>query len=189
MLKLPAHGSELGCHFIGQIMQNTRVGFLMLDEDFNVVVCNQIIQENWGLLPKQIQGKSLFDLEFSYRPVDLKYRIQQAIATGEPLVVENAEYWITKDEQLYLRLEISPMSYGTTVFVEDVTEQYGLRKELQIISEEMEIANVGLLSTKEGLESANRQLQSMNEELQATNEDLTARIAELNALLPHYEMV
>lgn len=149
-----------------------------------------------GHTPEQILGRQFFDLEISYRPVDLKYRIQQAVANKGLSVVENAEYWVTKDKRIYLRIEIVPIVSGVVILLADVTEQYELSKGLQIINESLETANKRLISINEELESANTQLQSVNEEmesvneeLKATNEELNSRIADLNVLKHHHEMV
>ena len=182
-----------------QFAQNIKSGFVMLDEDFSVVMCNKIIRDVWSLLPEQVIGRPFFNLEISYRPVSLKSRIEQAVASGEPSVVEDAEYWITQDKQIYLRMEIVPIAPGVIIFVEDVTRQYELKKELQITNSALETANEKLLSANEELKNENRELQSINEELQctneeveaaneelkATNEELNARIAELSTLDRH----
>ena len=203
----PMHTKFVGANrvfapdLIEQVIQNIRVGFVVLDKDFNVIMCNQIIREIWGVLPEQILGRPFFDLEISYRPVDLRYRIEQAVATGELSVVEDAEYWITKDKQTYLKIEIIPLASGVIIFLTDVTEQHEVRKELQVTNEAIEIANEKFLSTNEELKRANREFQSVNENLQsineelestnqhlrATNEELRARIAELDALNCHHE--
>lgn len=186
-----------------QIIQNIRAGFIMLDRDFNVVMCNRTIQKIWGLLPKQILGKPFLNLDISYRPVDLRNRIEQVVAIGEASAVENAEYWVTKDRRLYLRIEIIPVASDVIIFLEDVTEKYEINKELQVANKALETANEKLLSRNKELESSNKQLQdineelqstneeleSMNEEMKATNEELKARIGELKAQKERYQLV
>ncbi|MFC1716931.1 CheR family methyltransferase [Candidatus Poribacteria bacterium] len=164
-----------------QFIQNIKLGFVMLDEDFNVVMCSKIIRDVWSLLPEQVLGRPFFDLEISYRPVSLKNRIEQAVANGEPSVVENAEYWITQDKQIYLEMEIVPIASGAIIFVEDVTAQYELKRELQVTNNALETANEKLLSANEELANENRKLQAINEELQCTNEELAATNEELKA--------
>ena len=164
-----------------QFIQNIKLGFVMLDKDFNVVMCNRIIRDVWNLLPEQVMGKPFFSLEISYRPVSLKGRIEQAVASGESSVIENAEYWITHDKQTYLKMEIVPIASGAIIFVEDVTVQYELRKELQLTNSALETANERLLSASEELKNENRELQSINEELQCTNEEMAATNEELKA--------
>ncbi len=164
-----------------QITQNIRLGFIMLDEDFRVVICSKTIQEIWNLVPDQILGKSFFDLEISYRPVELKHRIEQVVATRGPSVVEDAEYWITKDKRIYLKMEIVPITPGVIIFAEDVTKQYESKRELQIANKSLETLNEKLLSANEELKNENRGLQSINEELQCTNEEVESANAELKA--------
>jgi two-component system CheB/CheR fusion protein len=186
-----------------QIIQSVKAGLIMLDKNFTVVMCNQAIQEIWDLLPEQILNKPFFDLEISYSPVDLRHRVEQAVATGESSVVENAEYWVTKDKRIYLKVEIIPVLSGVIIFLENVTEQYELNKELQVTNKALEASNEKLLAANEELENSNRQLQYINEELQstneelestneelkATNEELSARVVELNTLKNYYETV
>lgn len=186
-----------------QIIQSVKAGLIMLDEDFNVVMCNQAIQEIWDLLPEQILNKPFFNLEISYSPVDLRHRVEQAVATGESSVVENAEYWVTKDKRIYLEVEVIPLLSGVIIFLENVTEQYELNKELQVTNKALEASNEKLLAANEELENSSKQLQYVNEELQstneelestneelkATNEELNARIRELNALKNYHETV
>jgi len=164
-----------------QFIQNIRLGFVILDENFNVVMCNKTIRDVWNLLPEQVMGKPFFNLEVSYRPVSLKDRIEQAVASGEPSVIEDAEYWITKDKQIYLKMEIVPADSGVIIFVEDVTAQNELRMELQVTNRALEASNERFLSENEELRNANRELQSINQELQCTNEEVEAENAELKA--------
>ena len=184
-----------------QLIQSIRLGFVMLDRDLNVVMCNKVIRDVWNLLPEQVLGRPFFNLEISYRPVSLKSRIEQAISSGESSIVEDAEYWVTQDEQIYLKMEIIPMASGVIIFVEDVTEQYELKKALQVTNSALETANEKLLTANAELKNENSELQSINEELQctneeveaaneelkATNEELNARIAELSNLKRHTE--
>ena len=170
-----------------QVMQNMKTGFIMLDKNFSVVSCNQTIQNIWGVLPEQILGKSFFELEISYCPVDLRYKIEQVVTANEPLVIEKVEYWITNTNKLYLKINIIPLVPGVMLFVENVTDYYELIKELKLANKALEIGHEKLLSANEKLETLNNQLQAINEELQSTNmemesinEELSSRITELN---------
>lgn len=164
-----------------QIVQNIKLGFIVLDENFKVVMCNRIVREIWNLLPEQVMGKSFFNLEISYRPANLKDMVEQAVTDGKPLVVQNAEYWVTKEKQIYLKMEILPVSSEAIIFVEDVTEQYESKKELQVTNKALEATSEKLLDANTELASANKELQSINEELQCTNEEIEAANEELKA--------
>ena len=179
-----------------QIIQDVKVGLILLDENFNVVVCNRVIWDIWNLLPEQILGRPFFDLEMSYRPISLKGRVEQVAASEEPVVIEDVEHWTTRDNQSYLRIEIAPTASGIMISVADATAQYEVRKELQIMNAALESENEKLLAANEESRRAKIELQSINEEFQCTNEEIAAaneelkvanaelntRIAELSAL-------
>jgi len=187
----------------GEVIQNIGVGFITLDEDLNVVIYNKAVQKIWGLTPEQVLGKPFFGLEISYRPVNLKEQIEQAVASGESSVVENAEYWVTRDRQTYLRIEVFPVVSGVVILVEDVTERHERREELQVTNRALEAANEKLLAENEELKNAhgefqfineelqctNEEVEAVNEELKATNEELIARIEELRAMKRYMKWV
>ena len=178
----------------GEVTQETRMGIIILDKVLNVVMCNQIAGEIWGLQHEELLGKPFPSLHISYCPVDLRHRIQKAAASGEPLVVDDVEHWITKERRIYLRIEIIPVASQIMIFLEDITELYEMRWELQTTNRALEAGTERLLSANEELKVSNTQLQYINEELKSTNEELEAtsqeqisRIAELSKLNQHYE--
>lgn len=164
-----------------EVIQNLRTGFILLDRDLNVTMCNQTVQRIWGLPSEQIQGKPFFDLEIAYCSIDLRHRIEHVLTTGESSIVEGVERWITIDEKVFLKVEIIPVVSGVIIFLEDITKQYELREELQTMNRALDTAHERLLSTNQELRTANRQLQAINEVLQSMNEELESTNEELNA--------
>ena len=185
-----------------QAVQNTRIGVIMMDREYKVVKCNQAAQDLWfnwradsridgqkeSLSTEQILGRPFFDLEISYQPVDLRSRIRQAVAEREPIVVEGAEYWVTKDKRIYLRIEIVPVGAdglsdpGVIILLEDITERYELQQEMRATIEALETVNERFMSINEELGAANRELEVTNKEIQSTNEELESINEELKAV-------
>ena len=133
-------------------------------------------------------GRPLQDLEVSYRPVELRSRIEQARRQEKALTLENVE-WMTPDgERVRLEVQVVPLdgrdgaSVGTSITFHDVTRYLRLEDELQTSHQELETAMEELQSTNEELETTNEELQSTNEELETTNEELQSTNEELETM-------
>lgn len=165
--------------------QEGRVGVIVLDKDYRVLVCNQNAR---NLLSSEdscalMEGWPFFSLNISYQPFDLEHRIQQAITNGEVLTIDNLDYWVTKDRRIWLRMEIVPVQAPAltdmiaVVLLEDITDKRELQKHLQMAIESLEVADRRLSSIDEErreLEVINESLQSKNKELESIIEDLKA---------------
>jgi len=147
-------------------------------------------------------GKPFQDLEISYRPVELRSRIQQVYAERRPATVCEVEWPGPGGEMAYLEVQVTPLLdnnqilLGASVSFANVTLsrrfQHELERanrgledayeELQSTNEELETTNEELQSTVEELETTNEELQSTNEELETMNEELHATNEELKAL-------
>jgi two-component system CheB/CheR fusion protein len=168
-------------------------------------VANEQAMELFALAPGDV-GRRLQDLTLSYRPVELRSRIDRVLEGHAPLPPEHVEHRTPRGELRTFELHVTPLHdgdalLGVAVAFVDTTTADRLRarveeaghaletafEELQSTNEELETTNEELQSTIEELETTNEELQStneeletMNEELQSTNEELETTNAELD---------
>ncbi len=147
-------------------------------------------------------GRPLQDLRVSYRPVELRSRIEQVLADGRPAYANGVEHAGADGEVRWFDVQVAPLPSGRDGFMGvavsffDVTRSTSLQaeveaanqaletafEELQSTSEEMETTNEELQSTVEELETTNEELQSTNQELETMNEELQSTNEELETL-------
>ncbi len=147
-------------------------------------------------------GRPLQDLTVSYRPVELRSRIEAALAERRPAVVTGVDFPAAEGNLAHFELHVVPLldgdggSLGAAVTFVDVAASHRLQleleesnqaletafEELQSTNEELETTNEELQSTIEELETTNEELQSTNEELETMNEELQSTNEELEAI-------
>jgi two-component system CheB/CheR fusion protein len=156
---------------------------LVVDNNGQVRLINECAREMFGL-NKQDVGNPLRDLEVSYRPVELRSLIDQAIKERRPAHSDKITR-VLPDGVEHLEVIVTPLHssgdtvVGTNVCFHDVTRFQKLFTELQCAHEELETINEELQATNEELETTNEELQSTNEELETTNEELQSTNEEL----------
>jgi len=130
-------------------------------------------------------GKPFQDLPVSYRPAELRSRIDEVQTTNRPLRLENQCYQRPPAEPVWLTIDISPI-YGddgkpmaTLLGFNNTTQAHQLQQELETTQETLETTVEELQSANEELETTNEELQSTNEELETTNEELQSTNEEL----------
>ena len=143
----------------------------------------------------------LKDLALSYRPVELRSKLEEARRDNRPVLVVQVQHEVRRTAST-LNVEVVPQLgqngnlFGFVLNFIDVTgmrllEQERERsrreledayEELQSTSEEMETTNEELQSTVEELETTNEELQSTNEELETMNEELQSTNEELETI-------
>ena len=163
-------------------------------------VANSAAEALFNLRPRDL-GRSFQDLEVSYRPVELRSRIDQVRKELRPVELRDVE-WLRpgSSEPGYYDISVVPLFgapgdlIGVGVSFVDVTRYRRVRdelayantelerayEELQSLNEELETTNEELQSTNEELETMNEELQSTNDELQIINEELRGRTEELD---------
>jgi two-component system, chemotaxis family, CheB/CheR fusion protein len=148
-----------------------------------LLVANLQARALFGLGQRDI-GRPFKDLEISFRPVELRSRIDQVLAEGHPTSLREVE-WPTGTDKRYVDVQISALvsptgeTVGVGISFADATRYRRLQEELQESRREGEIAYEELQSTNEELETTNEELQSTNEELETTNEELQSTNEEL----------
>ncbi len=133
-------------------------------------------------------GRPLQDLTLSYRPVELRSRIEQATQERRPVHLEQVELLGDGGEPRTFNLHVTPLTderqalMGVAVTFVDVTASARLQNELREVNQELETAFEELQSTNEELETTNEELQSTVEELETTNEELQSTNEELETM-------
>src|SRR5215216_6686197 len=149
------------------------------------------------------------DLEISYRPLELRSKIQQVYVERRPSQVDEVEWPTPSGEIAYLEVQVVPLIddqqalLGASINFTDVTRSRRYKEELghanqgledayaelQSTNEELETTIEELQSTVEELETTNEELQSTNEELETMNDELGQRTTELNQLNAFLESI
>lgn len=165
-----------------------------------LLLANESARRLFALAPADV-GRPLQDLTVSYRPVELRSRIEQAVAERRVVHLGGVEHGAPGEETHSYDVELSPLAaagelVGVSIVFADVTRHTRLQtevalahqsletafEELQSTNEEMETTNEELQSTVEELETTNEELQSSNEELETMNEELQSTNEELETL-------
>ena len=151
-------------------------------------VANSAAETLFNLRPRDL-GRPFQDLEVSYRPVELRSRIDQVRKELRPVELHDVE-WLRpgSSEPGYYDISVVPLFgapgdlIGVGVSFVDVTRYRRVRDELAYANTELERAYEELQSLNEELETTNEELQSTNEELETTNEELQSTNEELETM-------
>ena len=159
---------------------------IVVSVDSSVVAVNDRARTMFGINQRDV-GRSLQDLEISYRPVELRSRIEQAYSERRLIVARSVERQFPDGQVQYLDVTVMPLPVdgaylGVSVTFEDVTRYSQLQLELKRSREELETAYEELQSANEELETSNEELQSANEELETSNEELQSANEELETM-------
>ena len=162
------------------------VAFVAIDRDGKLALANLQARVQFGLTQRDI-GRPIQDLEISFRPVELRSRIEQVYSERHAVALRDVA-WRTAEETRYLDVLVSPLNssagelVGAGITFSDVTRYRRLQLALQESRREAETAGEELQATVEELETTNEELQAMNEELETTNEELQATNEELETI-------
>lgn len=157
---------------------------IAIDPDGSIVLINATARAQFGLTTYDL-NRPFRDLEISYRPIELRSRIEQAENEHHAVRVTAAERQLHDGEIQFLDIVIQPMSAadghpaGVALTFVDTTVATRLNNELTRTRGELETAYDALQSTNEELETTNEELQSSIEELETTNEELQSTNEEL----------
>jgi two-component system CheB/CheR fusion protein len=159
---------------------------IVIDRRGRLLAANMQARLQFGLAKREI-GSALQDLELSYRPIELRSRIDQAYDHGHAVTIREIEWHVGTDLR-YLDVTVQPLTskvgevVGATVTFADVTRYRRLQEALQESKTDAEAAYEELQATVEELETTNEELQSTNEELETTNEELQSTNEELETM-------
>jgi len=198
-----AQGVPLSRHVLlrDAAIEGAPISQLLVDVDGMLLLANQQARASFNVTGTDI-GRPIQDLELSYRPLELRSRIETAYAERRPVQVINVDRALGSGDIQSFDVSLAPIfdsegvPLGVTISFTDVTRYRRLRQELersnqeletayeelQSTNEELETTNEELQSTVEELETTNEELQSANEELETTNEELQSTNAEIQAM-------
>jgi two-component system, chemotaxis family, CheB/CheR fusion protein len=176
-------------YVIETIVNNNSTAYLAITTDGGVLAYVNAAARRLLNVTGDDVGRPFQDLAVSYRPIELRSRIEEVQRTGLPVRIEHQEYPLSSPaEPLRLSIEITPL-YGrdgrqiaTVLGFNDTTRVYQLKMELEAAQESLETSIEELQSTNEELETTNEELQSTNEELVTTNEELQSTNEELETM-------
>jgi two-component system CheB/CheR fusion protein len=160
---------------------------VVVDASGHVVLINERAR-GWFRLNLRDVGRPLQDLEISYRPLELRSLIEQALRERGQVSVLGIERRSGETEVQHLDLYVTPLLenghgvLGASIVYSDVTHFHRLQEELERSRHELETAYEELQSTNEELETTNEELQSTVEELETTNEELQSSNEELETM-------
>jgi two-component system CheB/CheR fusion protein len=175
----PSGAKERQNQLIELVFNSTPLAQVVVDAKGNVTMINACAQQLFALEPRD-RGRQLQDLEFSYRPVELRSLLEQAYQERRAVQRTSIERLTGEEALQYLDLLITPLyngepngvCLGASIIFSDVTANMQLQNQL--------------LHTNQELETAHEELQSANEELETTNIELRERsdeLVEMNAFL------
>ncbi len=166
----------------------TPVALILLNLDGTVMAVNDHARATFGVHSRDV-GRPVQDLEVSFRPVELRSRIEQAYAERRLIQVRSIERSFPDGPAQYLDVAIQPLPangeanpVGVLIGYTDVTANNILQVELKRSGQELETAYEELQSTNEELETSNEELQATVEELETTNEELQSANEELETM-------
>jgi two-component system CheB/CheR fusion protein len=167
------------------VFEQSPTAQVVIDESGTLVAVNENARTLFGVSRSEL-GRPFHEVELSYRPVELRSKIAEALAVGR--AVGDTVSWVSPaGETVKLEVEIVPLvagehPLGAVIVFGDVTGTSELRDELVRTRSELETAHEELQSTVEELETTNEELQSTNEELETTNEELQSTNEELETM-------
>jgi two-component system, chemotaxis family, CheB/CheR fusion protein len=168
------------------VFESATIAQVVVDADGVLVEANSRARAQFRLDERDI-GRPFQDLELSYRPLELRSRMDRA-ASERHSNIETAVSWATgADQGRFLDIEVIPVFeddtlLGTSITFVDVSHAFAMQNELERSRRELETAYEELQSTVEELETTNEELQSTNEELETTNEELQSTNEELETM-------
>jgi two-component system CheB/CheR fusion protein len=159
---------------------------LLVGVDGRLLLANRRARDLFGIDEKD-SGRPLQDMEVSYRPVELRGPIEQALSGRDPVEIRDVGWRTREGSPLTLTVRVSRLATpdgvsAVAVSFVDVSEASELQRGLETSNQELETAMEELQSTNEELETTNEELQSTNEELETTNEELQSTNEELETM-------
>jgi two-component system CheB/CheR fusion protein len=169
-----------------QLLLTNPVAQIAVGADGRLAMVNYRAAAMLGVSDRDL-GRPFQDLEMSFRPVELRSHLSQAIETRAPVWLREVE-WRHGPDPVYLDIQIVPLLelggqvVSASFSFTDVTRFRQLRVEVEETNRQLEVAYEELQSTNEELETTNEELQSTVEELETTNEELQSTNEELETM-------
>jgi len=160
---------------------------VVIDAEGRLTLFNERAGALFHVAPGDL-GRPLQDLDLSYRPIELRSHIKEALEQRRAVILRNIEGETAARERRSYDVHISPLAddgalpIGVSVTFADVSRVQDLQSQLTRSKQDLETAYEELQSTNEELETTNEELQSTVEELETTNEELQSTNEELETM-------
>jgi two-component system CheB/CheR fusion protein len=159
---------------------------VVIARDGTIAMANDRARRMLGLTGKDV-GRDFHDLDLSYRPVELRARMERIAEDRQPIAMEGVKWRSPSGHERTLDVRMVPVVndgelLGTAVTYQDATDVVRLEADLTESRRDLAQAHEELQSTVEELETTNEELQSTNEELETTNEELQSTNEELETM-------
>ena len=160
---------------------------IIIDFSGKLVLANTLARAMFSITTMDL-GRPFQDLEISYRPLELRSRIEQVYQEHRLVVIQNVIWDVSGKSRQYVDIQINPLEanngeiLGVSISFINVSRAHDLQEELQHANQQLETTNEKLQSTNEELETTNEELQSTNEELETINEELESTNEELQTI-------
>jgi two-component system, chemotaxis family, CheB/CheR fusion protein len=160
---------------------------LIVDSEQRLVAASRQARAAFGLQVSDV-GRPLKDLEISYRPAELRSRVESALKQHHAGLIHGVEHRRPDGSTGVYDISVVPLLgeagrlVGASVAFLDVSEERRLEAEVERVRHEIETANEELQASNEELETTNEELQSTVEELETTNEELQSTNEELETM-------
>ena len=182
----PAHADSVGVRLREAAFELGPVAQVVFDQDGLLAAANERARALFGLAAADV-GRPLQDLQLSYRPIDLRSRIDELFVSRRAVVVSDVVWAGRGGEARSYEIQVASLgdaegALGVAVTFTDTTSTARLQRELEHANQELETAYEELQSTNEELETTNEELQSTVEELETTNEELQSTNEELETM-------
>ncbi|MDB4931709.1 MAG: chemotaxis protein CheR [Myxococcaceae bacterium] len=167
--------------------ESSPVAQVILDGGNLLAAANQRARTLFGLTSADV-GRPFQDLELSYRPAELRSRLDQVRVGRRAVSLKDVERVTAGGERQFFHVEVTPFVQdngalsGAQVTFLDVSEEHRLQLDFRKLMQDLETAHEELQSTSEELETTNEELQSTVEELETTNEELQSTNEELETM-------
>ena len=169
------------------VLNEATTAYLVVDEAGLVTLANVAARHLLSVGEADI-GRPFQDLPISYRPLEMRGPIEEAMRDRRVVRMEHQEFHQSKTEIIRLTVEIRPLIrndgsvYAALLSFANTTSVYLMQRELETAQESLEQSIEELQSANEELETTNEELQSTNEELETTNEELQSTNEELETI-------
>lgn len=176
-------------HFrlLESIIDSSSTGYMAINNEGQLIFANLQTRRLFDISETDI-GRPFQDLTISYRPAELRSKIEEVQNTGRTVRIEHQEFARPPADPVRLTIEVSLLygrdgrPFATLLNFVDTSRIFVLQKEVQAAQESLETTIEELQSSNEELETTNEELQSTNEELETTNEELQSTNEELETM-------
>jgi two-component system CheB/CheR fusion protein len=168
------------------VFETSPIAQVVLDGEDRILGVNQRARRLFDMTGAEV-GTPLKDLAISYRPLELRSKIEEARKEGQPVKIARVDHALrgityTLDVEVFPQPGADSPTAGVVLSFHDVSGLRRLEEEAAARTQELENAQEALQSTVEELETTNEELQSTVEELETTNEELQSTNEEMETM-------